>query len=88
MVHLGPHVLHLVVNCFTCCSKGDCTGVVAVDLDQFDHWLEVEESKELVEVERVLASLGKSIVLSFAWMTGVAYSFVGLPHQSGLMKPL
>jgi len=66
MVHLGPHVLPLVVNCFTHCSKGDCTGVVTVDLDQLDHWLEVEESKELVEVEHVLASLGKSLVLSFS----------------------
>jgi len=66
MVHLGPQVLHLVVNCSTCRSKGDCTGVIAVDLDQLDHWLEVKESKELVEVERMLASLGKSVVLSFA----------------------
>jgi len=66
MVHLGPQVLYLVVKCFTCCSKGDCTGVVTVDLDQVDHWLEVKESKELVGVERMLARLGKSIVLSFA----------------------
>jgi len=66
MVHLGSQVLHLVVNCFTHCSKGDCTGVVTVDLDQLDCWLEVKESKELVEVEQVLASLGKSVVLSFA----------------------
>jgi len=42
---------------------GDCTGVVAVDLDQLDHRLEVKESKELVEVEHVLASLRESIVL-------------------------
>jgi hypothetical protein len=65
MVHLGPHVLYLVVNCFTRCCKGDRTGVVTVDLDQLDHWLEVEESKKLVEVEGVLASLGESVVLSF-----------------------
>jgi len=61
MVHLGPHVLHLVVNCFTCRSKGDCTGVVAVDLDLINCWLE-----ELVEAEGMLASLGESKVLSFA----------------------
>jgi len=29
-----------------------------VDLDHLDCWLEFEESKELVEVEHVLASLG------------------------------
>jgi len=54
MVHLGPHLLHLVVHCFTHCSKGDCTGVIAVDLDQLDCRLEVKESKELVEVEHEL----------------------------------
>jgi len=39
---------------------------VAVDLDQVDCWLEVKESKELVEVECVLASLGKRVLLRFA----------------------